>query len=163
MKAFQCSNNRSGFTLVELLVVISIIGMLSSLAVVSLNSARIKARDAKRLADVRQIQTALELYFNSNFHYAGAAGDPTGSVVATLGVDDYGCLNADGWSARPCVNPFMAFVPVNPGPGGVEYIYEMPDAAQAEYSITFALESSTPLLPAGSVVATPAGFQAITP
>ncbi|MCX6785799.1 MAG: type II secretion system protein [Candidatus Komeilibacteria bacterium] len=41
--------NRKGFTLIELLVVIAIIGLLSSLAVVNLNSARGKARDAKRL------------------------------------------------------------------------------------------------------------------
>ena len=51
-----------GFTLIELLVVIAIIGLLSTLAVVALNNARMKSRDAKRVSDVKQIQTALELY-----------------------------------------------------------------------------------------------------
>ena len=56
--------NKKGFTLIELLVVIAIIGLLSTLAVVALNNARQKSRDAKRVADVKQIQTALELFYN---------------------------------------------------------------------------------------------------
>ncbi len=55
-----------GFTLIELLVVIAIIGILSSVVVASLNSARKKARDARRVDDVKQVQLALELYFDAN-------------------------------------------------------------------------------------------------
>ncbi len=53
--------NKKGFTLIELLVVIAIIGLLSTLAVVSLNGARAKARDAKRVSDVKQISTLIEM------------------------------------------------------------------------------------------------------
>jgi prepilin-type N-terminal cleavage/methylation domain-containing protein len=63
------TNNKNGFTLIELLVVISIIGLMSSLAVVSLNSARIKARDALRKADMAQMRTALSLYYMDNNSY----------------------------------------------------------------------------------------------
>lgn len=58
-----------GFTLIELLVVIAIIGILSSVVLASLNSARSKARDARRKADMKQIQLALELYYDSNGSY----------------------------------------------------------------------------------------------
>jgi prepilin-type N-terminal cleavage/methylation domain-containing protein len=57
---------RQAFTLVELLVVIAIIGLLSTIAVVSLNSARSASRDAKRKADLRQISQAVELYLDVN-------------------------------------------------------------------------------------------------
>lgn len=55
---------KKGFTLVELLVVIAIIGLLSTIAFISLNRARAKARDAKRISDVRGLQSAMELYYN---------------------------------------------------------------------------------------------------
>ncbi len=53
-----------GFTLIELLVVISIIGMLAAVTLIVISNARIKGRDAKRVGDVRQVISGLELYFN---------------------------------------------------------------------------------------------------
>lgn len=55
-----------GFTLIELLVVIAIIGILSSVVLASLNTARAKGRDARRVSDIKQIQLALELYADQN-------------------------------------------------------------------------------------------------
>ncbi len=60
------SKNSRGFTLIELLVVIAIIGILSSVVLASLNSARTKARDTRRVADLKQIQIAMELYADAN-------------------------------------------------------------------------------------------------
>ncbi len=60
---------RRGFTLIELLVVISIIGLLSSIVLVSVNSARKSSFDARRVSELNQIRTALELYHLDNGHY----------------------------------------------------------------------------------------------
>ena len=62
-------NKRRGFTLIELLVVIAIIGLLSSIVLASLNTARVKGRDTKRVSEMRSIQTAVELYYSTNGHY----------------------------------------------------------------------------------------------
>lgn len=55
-----------GFTLIELLVVIAIIGILASIILASLNSARQKGRDARRIADLNQYQKALTLFYDDN-------------------------------------------------------------------------------------------------
>ncbi|MSU73655.1 prepilin-type N-terminal cleavage/methylation domain-containing protein [Candidatus Kaiserbacteria bacterium] len=64
---------KKGFTLIELLVVIAIIGILSSIVLASLNSARKKGRDARRVADIKQIQLALELYYDAHSNYPTSA------------------------------------------------------------------------------------------
>lgn len=65
----KINKNYQGFTLIELLVVVAIIGLLSTLSIIALNSARSKARDARRLADVNAIRTALELYYSDHGYY----------------------------------------------------------------------------------------------
>ncbi len=69
-----------GFTLIELLVVISVIGTLATLILLQLGTARAKARDAKRIADVAQLRTAIELYFDDN-----GGRYPTAMTIANLG------------------------------------------------------------------------------
>ncbi|OHA22090.1 MAG: hypothetical protein A3G52_02945 [Candidatus Taylorbacteria bacterium RIFCSPLOWO2_12_FULL_43_20] len=60
---------KKGFTLIELLVVISIIGLLSSVVLASLNNARSKARNVKRISDIKQYSLAMELYYDSAGKY----------------------------------------------------------------------------------------------
>lgn len=79
-----------GFTLIELLVVIAIIGILSSVVLASLNSAREKSRDAKRVSDIKQLQLALELYFDTNGEYPALLTDLSPTFIPSDPVDPLG-------------------------------------------------------------------------
>jgi prepilin-type N-terminal cleavage/methylation domain-containing protein len=82
---------QKAFTLIEFLVVISIIGLLASIVLVSLQGARKKARDVKRAADMEQIYTALNMFFQDN----GCLPITTGSTCPNAG--GYSESNAGGW------------------------------------------------------------------
>lgn len=107
---------KNGFTLIELLVVISIIGVLASITLVSLNRARAKARDARRLADAKQLMTAFEMAFERLQRYpstacwwcssvSGSAWIPelSGNEMASVSLDpeNKGCGNPD-WNKEAC-------------------------------------------------------------
>ncbi len=86
---------KRGFTLIELLVVISIIGLLSSVVLASLNSARAKARDAKRMSDAHEIRNALNLYASDNdgsFPNPGGANSFDTTPGSVGGVHDWALL-----------------------------------------------------------------------
>jgi len=64
---------KKGFTLIELLVVIAIIGILATIVLVSLNSARVKARNARRQSDIHQISLAMEMCYDDTACAGGQA------------------------------------------------------------------------------------------
>ena len=135
--------NKLGFTLLELLVVIFIIGVLSTMAIVALQSARKSARDAKRVSDIRQMQTALELYFHDWQEYPSSmtAGGPlsTGTPEVT----------------------YMYIIPSGPTPadGSCSAAYSYSQALTgASYTIQFCLGGNIGALPAGNNCAIPGGI-----
>lgn len=123
------STTKRGFTLIELLVVIAIIGLLASVVIASLNSARQKGRDARRIADIKSIQLALELFYDANGKY------PTSAQYTTSG-------------AGNLAPSYIAAVPQDPTTGA-DYVYAglQGSAATAatcgSYHIGAALESVT--------------------
>lgn len=87
---------KKGFTLIELLVVISLIGILSTLILANLNSGRERSRDVQRKSDLRNIQTALRLYYNdmgvfpeSNESYEVLGCGTDGTSVCSWGEDQF--------------------------------------------------------------------------
>lgn len=74
--------NSKGFTLVELLIVISIIGVLSAIVISSLNSARSKSRDSARITSMLETRKALQVYFNDNGEFPYIDGSGGSETVA---------------------------------------------------------------------------------
>ena len=95
-------NKQRGFTLIELLVVIAIIGTLATVILASLDGARSKARDSKRLSDIKEIQKALELAFDNDGQYP---------------ITDWECSYQAGWQTgdlATALAPYMQSLPVDP-------------------------------------------------
>ena len=132
--------NKKGFTLIELLVVIAIIGLLATLSVIALNTARVKARDARRVSDIKQIQTALEMYF-----------------------DQYNSYPAPVNTNKVPTSTYISSVPTNPKPvdtgcttGPDDYFYALTDSG-ASYTLSYCLSNLS--TPSGRATATPAGIR----
>ena len=148
-------STKKGFTLIELLVVIAIIGILSSVVLASLNTARKKGRDARRIADLKQLQLALELYYDANQSYlVVASGGVTGAGFPT-GLDAL------------VTNGFISSIPQDPTNGGTQvYSYASADGAGAactaapcaSYVIKGVIEQGASAVPAGDVDGTWAGL-----
>lgn len=149
---------QKGFTLIELLVVIVIIGVLATLATVALGNARMKARDARRLSDVKQVQTALELYYNDGNAYPDTVTES--QAIAYSGttymakVPGNPAPESDGTcGASTTRNTSYYYAPVGTGTG-----------SYTSYFIQYCLGGATGTVTAGTHCASPAGIdsEAIT-
>ncbi len=120
----------TGFTLIELLVVIAIIGVLSSITLASLTSAKAKSRDTKRTLSIKQLQTALELYYNDNNQYPSS-----GDVVFP------GILTAALASSTP---QYISQIPTTPAGSASPYRYYTNSLSPAPfYAIYMPYETKT--------------------
>lgn len=111
---------KKGFTLIELLVVIAIIGILSSIVMVSLTTARSKARDSRRIVDLKTIQLALAEYYSDNIKYPtgihGTANDylnKTTTYLTTIPADPNSTVACSTGAQDSC----YTYVPLSPAGG----------------------------------------------
>ena len=84
--------NKKGFTLLEMLLVIAIVGILSSVTVVNLSQLKAKARDANRISDVEQIQKVVEIYFDDYGEYPNTSCQGLAGIVGCASA-----LNSGTW------------------------------------------------------------------
>ncbi|MFA5853909.1 MAG: type II secretion system protein [Patescibacteria group bacterium] len=161
-------NARRAFTLIELLIVISIIGLIATIAVTATNSARMKARDAKRLSDLKQLQSALGVSYEPGPGFPAVAapitlGDATHRVLCNIGAAP--TFQTSLVAPGACGTVFMGLVPSNPTPGGSGYSYRSTTSAGAvcaagpcpSYCIQATLEQANTQngLTAGSIAVEP--------
>src|SRR4030042_6235517 len=99
-----CCKASKGFTLIELLVVIAIIGILATIVLVSLNTARVKARDARRQSDMHQIALAMEMCYDDTACNGGSASQ---------------YLNVTSVTGPTAIGSYMPIVPTTAGGAGV--------------------------------------------
>jgi general secretion pathway protein G len=123
------NETRTGFSLIELMVTVSIIALLSVISVVSINVVSANARDSKRLGDVNTLSNALGIYYIDNGQYPNCAGND----------QDYGgawttCLGA-------ALAPYISVMPKDPGKDGFGYSYYK--SGKKGY-LTFYIERSKP-------------------
>jgi prepilin-type N-terminal cleavage/methylation domain-containing protein len=120
-----------GFTLIELLVVIAIIAIISGMIMTSIYGSRSKARDAKRISDIAQIQLALEQYFDKNGSYP-AALTTSGALVPN----------------------FISVIPTAPSPSS--YLYSV-KSDNFDYVLKVVLENNNTDILKDSLGAVPSG------
>jgi prepilin-type N-terminal cleavage/methylation domain-containing protein len=158
-------HNQQGFTFLELLAVIGIIGLLGTVGTVAYESARVTARDLRRVADINTIQTALEIYYQGNLSYPfdGAAG----AAGRVLGLPETNTLSDDGFSSSPQGTLYLQGIPANPEPNGIPYLYRSLNGDGSDcdkqrcgnYQLIFSLEHAASGLAAGVHALTQAGVR----
>jgi prepilin-type N-terminal cleavage/methylation domain-containing protein len=136
------------FTLIELLVVIAIIAILATLSILALQSAREKARDAKRIADIKQLRTALELYYNDANGYPPSASFVSGQ---TLSYTDPQSGQVKTYINKIPNSPTPADGPCNPSNNSYTYT----STNSSSYVLNYCLGSNSQSIPEGLNTASP--------
>ncbi len=141
MLKVKTSSKRKGFTLLEIFIVLAIIGILVTLAIVYSRGSSIKARDARRVTDIKKIQTALESFYYNQGRYP--AVEEFVSPLSFSGII------------------YLQKIPVAPNPADGDcsdeenvYVYEEAGLNNGDYILSFCLGSSSGGFSSGVNIAT---------
>lgn len=89
MRKFKLNGQGSGFTLIELLVVVAIIGLLASIISSSVTVSRIRSRDARRITDLKQVKTGMDIYFANAHGYPDTGTWVAGVIISCAGTSAF--------------------------------------------------------------------------
>lgn len=121
---------KSGFTIVELLIVIVVIGILAAITIVAYNGVQARTRDNIRYADAKAIMKALELYKADKGYYPATNPSPSGNGCTANGYSS--SWATDGSWMKPLVDEgYLAKVPVPPNGDCVNHYRYLKPAATA--------------------------------
>ena len=139
----KISRKQQGFTIVELLIVIVVIGILAALVITTYTGIQAKARNSKRQTDVNSVQTHLEAYFAQNGHYPSLADMNSSSWVSSnlKGMDAAALQDPQGTNQTLASSPaakVYAYQPLTSGSPGSSC--ESDDTTCAQYTLTATLE-----------------------
>ena len=134
---------KRGFTLMELLVVMAILGILVTVGLTSYKSVQAKSRDARRKSDMRAIASALELYYNDYDRYPGDTnaiimGCGTAGTSACAWGSAFQTLKADGVSVKTMYMAKLSGDPV----GTYNYYYDVFGGQGKGYQLYTRLENT---------------------
>ena len=130
------NDKRYGFTMIELLIVMAVIGILAALLLSNLASTRSRARDVRRKADLDQTKKALRLYYNDFQQYpADNSGDIYGCGAGGTGQCDWG----SDFTANGAV--FMKQLPLDPVNSGNQVYDYTQTSAGDDFLISVMLEN----------------------
>ncbi len=128
---------KKAFTLIEVLVVIAILGVLMTISIFALNSARQNARDARRKADLEAIRAALEIYRSDCFSYPLAVTDQVPTPLIGDDISSSQCLST---------NIYANSTPQDPSTGR---IYRYARLTATRYELCASLEGQTTAVTCG--------------
>ena len=121
--------NKSGFTIVELLIVIVVIAILAAISIVAYNGIQQRARDTERTSEISGIQKALELYYVDNGAYPSVGSDNIGYELIDL--------------SSALVPKYINSIPADPKPTAGSYNYVRGAANATSYGIRINYEGRT--------------------
>lgn len=143
-KKISLEHSQRGFTLIELMVVVLIIGLIATVVTVNVNKARKQGRDAKRISDISSVAQALQAYYTDNKFFPN-----TNYYTQAVSI-----LNGGGYLTRITQDPFCTYPyevecstqrMCSGGPNWKNYIYNVIGAApnpQSQYRIYTFIEVS---------------------
>lgn len=129
----------TGFTIVELLIVIVVIGILAAIVIVAFNGVQGRAKDTQRDSDLKSVQKALELYYIDNGGYPKCGATPGGTGPNSPPVNMSGLL--EGCLEDDLIPKYIAELPKDPTSDGAQYEYRYAAGYKKRTTGTFGFDN----------------------